>query len=231
MEIVGIDYGKFERISSLNPDFQEGRDRIKITLRIPEAAHLPPPLQLVETLAGFLPSLSSHRCCGENSLQQTFFERGERQRCAMKEKDPGVDMAHLVEHVLIDVQHFIARMRICSGVTCAYSSPLDLYDIFVESPEEAVGRVSALLAISLVADLLEGFRPDPRYLCVMGLARLARDNAGAPVALRSRPLLEAWGREQVEQGISYLHELGFLSECPSAFNFSGRPLLTYAGGS
>jgi hypothetical protein len=227
LEVLEIAHGEYPHVVSLNRDFREGTKKLKLTLRITDPRELPRARDLMETLGEFLPSLSYHRCCGSNSLEETFFERGRRRRCAVEGADEGVDIAHLIEHVIIDVQHFVGRMRICSGVTCAYADPHDCYDVFVESPEESVGRASAVLALNLVGDLLDGFRPDPRYLCVMGLARLARDHAGSPIHVQLESFEATWGAEPVAEAMEFLQGQGFLKECPASINFSGRPLLAY----
>jgi len=224
--VIEVQHGAFAQVTALNPGFRPGIGRLKLTLDIPETNGRRA-AGFVEALAGFLPTLSFHRCCGRNSVKETFFEREKRLGCAMEESDPGVDLAHLVEHVLIDVQHFIGRMKICSAVTCAYRHPRDRYDIFVECPEEAVGRLSAGIAADLVSDLLDGRRPDPRYLCLIHVARSARDHAGWPVHSRLASLEAAWGRRTVAEAVGSLVRRGFLTDSPVSFNFSSRPLLAY----
>jgi hypothetical protein len=227
LSILEITHGQFPQVQRLNPDFQPGMAKLKVTLKIPVQADLPQAGRLLPSLSQALPTLLDHRCCGTNSLGESFFRNGSRTNCASPESDNGVDIAHLVEHVIIDVQHFVARMRICSGVTCAYIDPEDQYDVFVESPDETVGRTCAVIAISLMSDLLDGFPPDPSYLCVMDLARLARDHAGLPVDLRTAPLERSWGKDPVHEATAFLQRQGFLKKCEASFNFSGSPLLAF----
>jgi hypothetical protein len=132
-----------------------------------------------------------------------------------------------VEHVLIDLQHYIARMRTCSGVTCAWTHPRDRYDIFVECVDETVGRTAAGIAVDLVEDLLDGRRPHPMYLCLIQAARLACDHSGWPIGARLGPLAAMWGGRLVDEAVADLHLRGFLREIPVSFNFSGRPLLCF----
>jgi hypothetical protein len=228
IQVLEVAYGSFPRISALNPEFRDGVPRLKVTLRIsdPEGG-TPDPRQLLAVLREFLPSLGSHRCCGANSLDETFFEAGRRRHCAVEEKDDTVDIAHLIEHVIIDVQHFVGRMRVCSGVTCAYADPRDRYDVFVEAPEEAVGRACAQIAVCLMGEMIAGFRPDPRYLCVLELARLARDYAGQPIRDRTAALAAKWGPGALSDATEFLRSQGYLREIPSAFNFTGNALLGY----
>lgn len=227
LSLIELGFGAFPRIDSLNPSFRPGVRKIKLTVRIRAGEDLPAARELLDPLAELLPSLAEHRCCGSNTLRESFFRDGARPGCDMPETDNGVDLAHLIEHAIIDVQHFIARMRICSGVTCAYTEPGDHYDVFVESPGPTVGRTSAVIAVNLMSDLLEGFRPDPAYRCVMSLARLARDHAGLAVEMRLAEMRVAWGDESVTEAIEFLRRQGFLSRAQATFNFSGTPLLAY----
>lgn len=227
IDVQEILYGDFPQVTPLNPGFVPGVKRLKMTLTIGDGRSNGGTAEYVEALAGFLPSLSFHRCCGNNSMKETFFERDQRRHCAMKETEEGVDLAHLVEHVLIDVQHYIARMRICSGVTCAWNHPRDRYDIFVECLDETVGRTSAGIAVDLVEDLLAGRRPNPRYLCLIQVARIAHDHPGWPVEPRLGPLSATWGGRLVGEAVAALRRRGFLEEIPVSFNFSGRPLLCF----
>jgi len=128
------------------------------------------------------------------------------------------------------VQHYIARMRTCSGVTCAWTSPRDRYDIFVECLDETVGRTAAGIAVDLVEDLLAGRRPNPRYLCIIQAARLACDHSGWPIEPRLGPLVSTWGHRLVDEAVADLRMSGFLREITAAFNFSGRPLLSFLPG-
>jgi len=227
IEVRDLLFGDFPQVTPLNPDFVPGVKRLKMTLSISEGSANGGISEYVEALTGFLPSLSFHRCCGDNSLKESFFERDQRRHCSVKEMDGGVDLAHLVEHVLIDVQHYIARMRTCSGVTCAWSTPRDCYDIFVECVDEKVGRTAAGIAVDLVEDLLAGRRPNPRYLCLIQAARVACDHSGWPIEPRLGPLIASWGRPLVGEAVADLRSNGFLREARVSFNFSGRPLLCF----
>lgn len=204
-----------------------GRTRLKVTLRITGVNGSPPPESWLQDLETAFPSLSRHRCCGENSLRDSFFRRGHRRACAVEDHDPGVDVAHLTEHLMIDIQHFVGRMTICSGVTCAYREPRNMYDIFVECPEEKVGLLSASVATGLVNNLLSGREPGDGHRCLMEAARRARDHAGEPLARHSRDLESAWGSRAFAEATDYLRVQGFLSEHASTLNFSGQPLLAY----
>jgi hypothetical protein len=214
-------------VTRLNPSFRPGVPRLRLTLSIAAGGRRTPVAAFLESMSAFLPSLSLHRCCGNNDLQESFFQREQRKGCAVGDADDGVDLAHLLEHVLIDLLHHVGRLKRCSGVTCAWTSPKDRFDVFVESDEEKLGRACAGIGLDLVVDLMEGRALDSRYKCLLEVARLAHDHAGWPIGPRVSPLVRTWGREIVEASIASLEERGFLSRSPSSFNFSGQPLLAY----
>lgn len=220
-------HGAYPEVTRLNPDFVAGQTRLKVTLRIVLNGIPSPPESYLEAMEAVFPSLSRHSCCGENSLRDSFFKRGRRRACAVEDADHGVDVAHLAEHLMIDIQHFVGRMKICSGVTCAYHEPRNMYDIFVECPEEKVGLLSASMASGLVNDLLTGRDPGNGQRCLMEAARMARDRAGHPIRAFTRDLERAWGSQALSDAFDYLCIQGFLTESESTLNFSGDASLSY----
>lgn len=161
------------------------------------------------------PTLADHRCCGANSLRESLFGGGRRRGCSVTDRDPGVDAAHLLEHLIIDIQHYVGRMRICSGVTCAYHDPPDRYDIFVECPEEKVGLLSASIAVGVLVDLMTGQDVNPHYRRIMETARRARDLAGSDVRSLAEDPAARPGAEKISEAIDYLRLQGFLIEIPA----------------
>lgn len=218
--------GAFPEISRLNPEFVPARLRLKLTLRI-DACGVPATGALFAALEASFPTMARHRCCGSGSLRSRVSEGAAPQEGAGSDPDPGVDVAHLVEHLVIDIQHFVGRMTICSGVTCAYRSPPDRYDIFVESPEEKVGLLAASVAVGVSEDLLAGRGVDPHYRCVVETARCARDGAGRPLRSLVAPLERVWGGVAVSQAIDYLRIQGFLAEHEASARAGVEPDLVY----
>ncbi|HXI02601.1 MAG TPA: hypothetical protein VNI57_05435 [Candidatus Saccharimonadales bacterium] len=161
------------------------------------------------------PTLAEHRCCGANSLRESLFGGRRRRGCSVTVPDPGVDAAHLLEHLIIDIQHYVGRMRICSGVTCAYHDPPDRYDIFVECPEEKVGLLSASIAVGVLVDLMAGQGVNPHYRRIMETARRARDLAGTDMRSLSEEYEAGRGAERISEAIDYLRLQGFLTEIPA----------------
>ena len=225
IEVVSLEFGAFPEITRLNPRFVAGHQRLKLTLdvKLPaRPADVNPPA-FVEALKDMLPSLARHRCCGDNQIHETFFTRARRRACAIRETDETVDVAHLLEHLVIDFQHYIADMRICSGVTCGYESPRHRYDIFIESPGQNVSHLCVEVARALMKDLLRGGPPDPIYARVVKLAHQFHQNPGRPISPPAAAGVLGDGPRTAE-ALHILREMNFIREIETSINFSRVPL-------
>ncbi|HEY3175466.1 MAG TPA: hypothetical protein VGK94_06855 [Candidatus Polarisedimenticolia bacterium] len=227
MALIGLTFGTFPEVTALNKRFVPGQRRLKLTLDVhlgAGTAHASPS-SLIEGLERICPSLSRHVCCGDNRIQETFFDAGRRPSCAMREVDDTVDTAHLLEHLIIDFQHGIADMRVCSGVTCGYRAPEHRYDLFVESPDERVSRLGVALAMDLMNGLLRGVPADPLYAKIVRLARHVYRGPDRTVTPRSTSSALEGDRQSLSALLS-LAELGFLREIEASMNFSGMPIFS-----
>ena len=61
--------------------------------------------------------------------------------------DARLALAHLIEHAVIDFESAITRATRISGVTGARRSPPGRFDLMVECPDPAVGRLCLALAV------------------------------------------------------------------------------------
>jgi len=129
----------------------------------------------------------------------------------------------MLEHIIIDFQHEIAAMSICSGVTCGYESPRNRYDVFIESPGRRVSRLCITLACELMNGLLRGQQPDPLYVRIVGLARRIYRNGTVPLAVSDAGAASD-GDTQLAAALRVLSELQFVREMDTSFNFSRVPL-------
>ena len=225
LEIISLSFGLFPEITALNDRFLPRQRRLKLTLdvNLDARAEGRTPASFMEGLDRICPSLSRHLCCGDNRIQETFFRAGRRPSCAMREADDAVDIAHLLEHLVIDFQHFIADMRVCSGVTCCHRSPVHRCDVFIESPDERVSRLSVTLACNLMNGLLTGAPADPSCARIVRLARHVYRSPGAALTpCSAKAALD--GDEQYLSVLLSLTELGFIREVETSMNFSGMPL-------
>ncbi len=223
ISLLALEFGGFPEISALNPRFLPGRERLKVTLDIDLAAcsARTTPATLLRDLRRLLPRLENHACGGNDNLLDSLFEAGRLGNRAVGEVEDSVDIAHLLEHLVIDLQHFIARMSICSGITCGHESPRSRYDLFIETPGRAVGRLCVLLARDLINGLLRG---EDHILLYPDAARLARhmlDNRGIRMTAGEAAARLAIDVRPAETCLMILMRKRFVREVETTINFSG----------
>ena len=161
LNIKEIAYGEFPEISNLNPRFRADSRKVKVTLdiQIAENSDLPDFSSLVGKLIRLLPTLKKHQC-GEhlfdNLKLDTKTPRSSHQFSACNcRSDIVTDIAHLMEHVIIDLLSNITRMPSCSGITCGYKDPGYRFDMFVECRDKNVGWFSINFTMDIFRKLLE----------------------------------------------------------------------------
>jgi len=163
-------YGEFPEISNLNPRFRADSKKVKVTLdiQITETSGLPDFSSLVGKLIRLLPTLKKHQC-GEHLFDNLKLDAKappmshQFSSCNCR-SDIVTDIAHLMEHVIIDLQSNITRMPSCSGITCGYKEPGYRFDMFVECRDKNVGWFSVNFTADLFRKLLEnGNLPKSTY--------------------------------------------------------------------
>ncbi len=183
MRILQVLYAKFPEVDLFNPKFVPGSDRLKVTLEMDgwESPH-PCTDDLIEKLLVLFPTLREHKCnweyltAEEDGCEETQLQIG------IQEFGGFEDIAHLVEHLIIDLQHSIAGMRLCSGVTCCYQDLLERYDIFVESPDRRTGYLAAFLAVEALSRFLTEREVDLQYGKVIDYARFFHKHPSLKIA-------------------------------------------------
>lgn len=233
VEITGLTFGTFAEVSALNRRFIPGHPRLKLTVDLDLSARVPgaTPALFMPGLSRLLPSLERHTCCGHGRIEDTFISGTRVPTCLTEEPDDAIEIAHLLEHLIIDFQHGVADMRSCSGITCGYKTPITRYDLFVETPDERVGRFCVSLACELMNRLLLGEEPFPSCASVLNLARRVFLAAGASL---TSPVNTLGDDTHAADALRRLLASGFLTEVAMAINFSGVPLYGFnaiAGGS
>ncbi|MFQ5701732.1 MAG: hypothetical protein ACE5HU_07810 [Acidobacteriota bacterium] len=227
--VLGLEFGRFPEASPLNPRFCPGRERLKLTVevRLDGPAPLVAPAEFLEALQGTFPSLCRHHCCGDHHLREIFAGEHPPPACALRDTDPATDVAHLLEHLIIDFQYFIAAMQTCSGITCGYESPRNRFDIFIETPDRRVSRLAIDLATPLLASLLRGASIDPILSTAIKLARSVHANRSRPI---TRSTASQWlaGDRNAPRALTMLHDLRFIEEIAMNVNFSRIPLYRMA---
>jgi hypothetical protein len=137
LTIRSIVFGRHAAARTLNPSFASDSRLVRVRVDI---AAGPRPAQAFRRASAALlracPSLARHRCAG-NSGAGFLDGSGNGQD----------DLAHLLEHVVIDLEARLSSLEQISGVTCGHVAPSSRYDIFVECdgrrPTEFVVRLAA----------------------------------------------------------------------------------------
>jgi hypothetical protein len=172
VEIKEISYGEFPDIFGLNKRFKPGGKKIKVVLDVfmPEGKKRVDFSSVYRKLLKLLPTLEKHRC-GED----LFKNLKNHQEISAEKVEEITHIAHLVEHVIIDLQSNITKMDSCSGITCGYKNPEHRFDLFIECREEDVGRFSSFFAVNLVKKLLLGKNPVKGDFRIIELVKYLRE--------------------------------------------------------
>jgi hypothetical protein len=130
-------------------------------------------------------------------------------------------LAHLIEHVAIELIVAATGVPRCSGATCAHSGRLDRFDIFLECADPLAGRAAAVLAAALVRDLRLGFtdRLALHRRCLDLLTLLASAGDARLVAEDVAVRMEC-GNDEALQALQEMVRLGYLDAGPASYVFS-----------
>lgn len=183
MRILQVQYGKFSEVDLFNPKFRSGSDRLRVILEMDgwESSH-PSVALLIDKLLVLFPTLKEHNCNWEYLSMDGSSSRETELKSGIQEFGGYEDIAHLIEHLIIDLQHRVAGMSLCSGVTCCYQDLVKRYDIFVESPDERTGQFAAFLAVEVLSRFLTEDEIDLRYAKIIHLAKYLHRHPGIRIS-------------------------------------------------
>ena len=211
MLIRCIQYARVPQIRMLNHSFRPERKHLIVTLDV--EGYQPPRtngfLTIYHALAGLFPTLSRHSCCEQ--WENTPLYLHEQQGVAIKWVDEVADVAHLVEHVIVDLQCAVSGMRVCSGITCGYRSPENRFDLFVECIDPRVGGFAANFAAYLVGAMYYKRRLSSRYRDVVLSARLLADTRTSARDGLELARWMAWSPMRGQWVFAALRAFGFLN--------------------
>ena len=63
------------------------------------------------------------------------------------------DIAHLAEHVIVDLIVAISSTQLCSGITCGHRHPENRFDLFIECAHLHLGVFAANYAVYMIRRL------------------------------------------------------------------------------
>ncbi len=206
---------------ALNAVFQADVPRLKLELEIDWRPATPE--QAIQDLEGQLmklsPSLEKHQCHGQE--QYRAFRQNEKPSAAPEGgPEPALALAHISEHVMIDMVSFITGARRVSGATGARPDPRQPFDLFVECPDRLVASVISTLPIRWVVALLDGAGLDGGGRDAMELARHLYMNRPREIGVQSAARQIRRDPDRAEDALECLEKTGFARRVPYTMNFS-----------
>ena len=223
--------GPFPEAARLHSGFAPGIPRVRLTLDVGAGLRKRPgPLGAEETraLLRICPRLLDHDCGGNGLLGDLLSGAGpgavpgpEPEAAAGPGEGDGLYLAHLIEHVAIELIVAATGVPRCSGATCAHAGRLDRFDIFLECADPLAGRAAAVLAAALVRDLRLGFtdRLALHRRCLDLLTLLASAGDARLVAEDVAVRMEC-GKDEALQALQEMVRLGYLDAGPASYVFS-----------
>ena len=214
IRIAGSEVGLFPQSLALNPRFRPEVQRIKLTVEIEwEPSEGCKALgRLEKSLAALSPTLLQHECYGQAGYRILRGLDG-RQREADVEAtriELPLAVAHLLEHLMIDMVATLTGESLISGATGARWDSPHRFDIIVECPDVAVAPLVARLSVSWMQAMLAGRELD-------GTGRPALELAQQIYAGAARGFdPTAWARRQrrdphrVASALRWLQRNGFV---------------------
>jgi hypothetical protein len=171
MKIQAIYHGSFPQVFRLYSRFRPNVRQLKLVLDVEPAGGLTRErfIHLYSTLARNFPSLVRHNCCDEWQGLPLFLQ--EEEGVAIKRVGECADIAHLVEHIIVDCMVRLDDMSSCSGITCGHKNPENRFDIFVECENVRTGLFVSHYAVHLVKKVLSKKGFSRRNLLVLELAK------------------------------------------------------------
>ena len=227
--------GPFPEAVRLQPGFAPGVPRVRLTLDIGAGLRRksgPLGEEEARALLEFCPRLLTHDCGGNGVLRDLLsgavaapvspaVATTSSAALAIPEDGDGLPLAHLIEHVAIELIVTVTGVPRSSGATCAHAGRLDRFDIFLECADPLAGRAAAVLAVALVRDLRLGLtdRLALHRRCLRLLALLAPGGEPRLVAEDVAIRLDC-GRDEALQALQEMVRLGYLDAGPAAYLFS-----------
>jgi hypothetical protein len=209
MKILAVVYGHFPDVLKLYSRFQPAVGHLKVVLDVYPAGGFEREqfLSMFEQLAVLFPTISQHTCCTEYESTPLYLE--EEEGVSIKRVGETADVAHLVEHLIVDMQISLGGMQRCSGLTCGWKNPENRFDLFVECVDARVGLFAAQFAVYLVTQIMARKKLSLRNELVLKLARYINENQGAAIDAESLSSVLGWKKGNVEMALARLHEFGF----------------------
>jgi hypothetical protein len=226
--IRDVQIGPFPEASHLHSGFAPGIPRIRLTLDVGAGLRKqaePLGAEETEALLRLCPRLLDHDCGAAGHLRGLLAgpgpDGGTAAPAVVCEEGDGLQLAHLIEHVAIEIIVAATGVLRCSGATCAHADRLDRFDLFLECADPLTGRAAAVLAAALVRDLR--LRLTVRLALhrrCLDLLVLLSPAADARLVAEDVSVRLGCGTDEALQALEELVRLGYLDAGPAPYLFS-----------
>ena len=225
LRVRELAHGPFPAAAALNAGFRPGTPRVRLTVDVGEdlrhrVGALGAPER--ERALRLCPGLPRHDCGDGGALHAWLRAQGDLLAPGRGRPDPdpaGWAVAHLIEHVGLDLMLAVSGADRGSGASCAYRDRPERFDVFLETPDPILGRAVALLSAAAVRDLCAGRDRGVHARC-RDLLRTLAACGPLQVVVEDAQRLCGWGLPEALEALEALGRLGFLEPIPAPFTFS-----------
>ena len=229
VRIVGRSLGPCPESLPLNADFRPDSLKLKLTVQIAWS-----PLNAREGLRDLglrferiSPSFARHRCGGKGGydIHSLLLPGAARVNGGL---EAGLALAHLMEHVMIDVVAFVSNPGRVSGATGAHRDASDRYDVFVECEHPVVADLAVELARAWVEDLETDL--DRERKAALEAAQELYVRRPLDISVEETAALRGIETPHMERAFAWLAHHGIASLESYALNFGGLHVYRLSNG-
>ncbi len=211
MRIVSLNFGRFPELEGLSILFKHSCLKLNLVLDvfIPEEKELD--FQYVyEKVTDFLPNLQKHKCWA--NLLGGSVHHNSKKGIPFQSVGGITDVAHLVEHMIIDLQATVGQMKSCTGLTCGYQDPANRFDLFIECKDKKVASFCSNLAVKMMRELLWDGKFSPGHSRSIQLAKYLYADADLFFSQDKLSQLLGCSKEELSAQMKDLISLKFLDK-------------------
>lgn len=227
LKITTSEIGSFPEVDRLNPRFVANSLRLKLCIDMtePPSYYLESFPHLLYRLIESFPNLRRHDCSAGEEMNGFRGLQIAHHLLPIKIVGSVIDTAHLLEHLIIELQCSLAQMRMCSGITCGLWEPENRFDIFVECEKANVASFAGRLGVNIVNEVMRRGKMTSSQERMLRIAPMLLECPTLSSAHLARQL--KWSTAIVSRSLSALRELEFPFEQEHTFA-SHKPAITRA---
>jgi CheY-like chemotaxis protein len=217
MKLLKVEYGVFPEVKALNNNFSETSGKLCIVLEtnFENSLEETPRHLNLEKFYPFFSTLKHHscgQCVSHQSSSSNFSHQTSNEILTVEDR---IDIAHYMEHMILDLQFQLGKSEQLSGVTHLVKDQNNQFVIYVECENMQQGIFSINLVTAIMHQALYSGRIDPRYHYIIKLAKWLTDNG-----IGDKPIQEFKEDLNIDNSL-----LLYCINSLNAFHFSDRKII------